>query len=444
MKTQTQEKEKKDSLKLKTQNLVRRIYDLFFPNLKNKKLNKIINSSEFVRQINILNNQIFLLKRYKKIMFENNSGIALKTVVLKTNRNEMNQLLLSGDSYDYDINDKTKINNKSSMVLLTYVYDDKECLEKNDFKSINIKLINNIRLKSESPKSGDTYRYCFDILNEEEISKENLEILIKSQDKPHLKRNLNGKIHEELIKQKLEKEYTFVEKIDAENTNNLKKLIDSLFKEIVKTNSIKSTTADFYCYNKHSDYINLMNELNDFKSQLELGSNDINDDTITVVKNLFKEINNIIKKNNIKLYSVKKLKILKDIDKNNIKEKLIKDLPNQLKENNLIKVVDNTKSTSKSPTLNIETLNNNYKFRIRISDFKGEKKDGSPIYAELNCSSLGITMGKINPKIFNYFNLKIGNDYENIVKCFENLKQRELSFTLNIMRGTFLDMEYIH
>ncbi len=407
METQTQEKEKKDSLKLKTQNLVRRIYDLFFPNLKNKKLNKIINSSEFVRQINILNNQIFLLKRYKKIMFENNSGIALKTVVLKTNRNEMNQLLLSGDSYDYDITDKTKINNKSSMVLLTYVYDDKECLEKNDFKSINIKLINNIRLKSESPKSGDTYRYCFDILNEEEISKETLEILIKSQDKPHLKRNLNGKIHEELIKQKLEKEYTFVEKIDAENTNSLKKLIDSLFVVAFKTNSIKSTTADFYCYNNYCDYINLMNDLNYFKSQLELDSNDTNDDTITVVKNLFERINIIIKKNNVKLYSAKKLEPIYDIDKKNNIDNLIKDLPKQLKENNLIKVYDNIKSTSKSPSLILETLNNNYKFKIRISNFKGDNGGNYAIYAELNCQNLKIIMGKMNPKLFNIFGLKV-------------------------------------
>ena len=63
-----------------------------------------------------------IISRYKKIMFENNSGIALKTVVLKTNRNEMNQLLLSGDSYDYDINDKTKEHNIANAILFPGLY----------------------------------------------------------------------------------------------------------------------------------------------------------------------------------------------------------------------------------------------------------------------------------------------------------------------------------
>lgn len=430
--------ENKQIKKIKT--FFEKIYKNYINNIKNKPQEDMINQKEILKEISSLYGN-FSLKKQKKIMFENNTGIAFKTVVLKTNKNEEDQLLLTTNYYDESGEDKDKINNNSVLFLFTYVFKDKNDLNNNIINRINIKMITNIRRKSEKPKSGKTYRYIYDILNEEkEISEEDIKILVKSQNKPHLKRMLNGKNHEENVKKTLEKDFKYVKKIDEKETNNLKKTLENILFKTTNTKYIKATTADFYCYNNENDLNNLINDLTNYNTQDKLKENNLIENT----EQIFDDINNIIIKNNITLYSVKKLKEIKNKE---ILEKRIleiKEVSEQLKDENLIKIINNTKEESKSSTLTLITKNENYKFKIRISDFDGDLVKQKPIYAELNSSNLGITLGKINPKIFKLLNIVCENTYESIVNSFEKLNIKQLSFILKVMSGSFLKMKYIH
>lgn len=401
-------------------------------------LNEIVTSKDFVRQITYLNDKMFLLKLNKKIMYRDNIGLIFKNIVLKTNKNEMNQILISGDNYDDTGVSKNKINDKSVMFLLTYVYEDKEDLENNKYVSLNIKKVTNIRLKSENPKSGKTYRYSFDILEETETNKERIEQIFKDFCHSGLNRQRRGVEHEKKMKNILLKEYNFVEKIDSKGSNNVKKILESLFKNVVKIDNIKTNTADFICYQNKKNQENLIKDLEKLKEILTYNNMNNTEKCIINIKDMFKQINEIFIKNEIKLYSAKKIEKIE-------KKDLIKDMSLQFNEENLIGVTENLKGRTKFPSLILDTKDKKYKFVFRIDNFKKDKVKGENLYVELVSPTLGITIGKINLKLLNNIGIEVNQkDCKSIVNCFQKLSISELSFVLNIMRGSFLTMEYIH
>lgn len=416
----------------KSPTIIEDIYKNYINTIQTKE--NITNQKELLKGISFLYKKV-LVDKQKKIMFDDNVGVAFKTVVLKTNKNEMNQLLLTPNHYDETGLDKNKINKNSVLLLFTYVFKDKEDFDNKKINIINIKTITNIQRKSDRPKSGKTYRYMFDVLKEEEITAEDLE----TAKKPHLKRVISGKNHEEFVKRILQKDFKYVSKIDEKETINLKKTLDNLLIRVIGTKNIKVTTADFYCYNSKKDLTNLIDDLNNYNRKFQ-GNNFISN-----VEKVFEDINNLMNKYNVVLYSAKKLKekIPKELLE---KQKLsISEITEQFNKENLIKVIKKQSEKSKTPSIHLVTKNDKYNFKIRISNFQGDlKNQNKPIYNELQCTNLGITVGKISPKIFSLLGIECVNTYESITNSFEKLTINQLSFVLKVMSGSFLKMKYIH
>lgn len=388
--------------------------------LKNNKLDLSFKKSKV-----LIGHPIY--KVSNKLSFYNNAIIIHKSVNLDTNSKELNQF----SHTKQNVKEINKFNGPVYILLTEF--------QNKIIKSAKLLLINNIQLKSDKPKSygkqmkDNKYRYSFEVIEEHTISYNN--------------RVHNSQLDEKNKNKELSKIHRKILHLSTKNDNQLVTRLNTIFRFLPfftkkLSTSLFFTKADFAGFNDFNDIKCFYKDLDLLEKDLEEKNN--NNIKIDIIKDITNHINNFLIKYKIDLYTAKKLTESQKKKSNQIHNFYAN---TDMIDSSEIYYDEEKNKNNKDKTISVK-FNGIGEYKLRIGTFQNNNKPNGNIYAELIDTKLGITLGKLTPRILTELDKDIiiddYKDHNQIINAFLNSKKENLDLYFSLQSGKLLKVKTIY